>query len=403
MTEAQEQPRQSDKFIEPTYELHRDELSTPVRKHADGLYAQISAFYQQHEIKNFEELPQLVETNQVSTEEARRLSQLVKKLHAVCEIGVIPVEIDWDQVKELKRLKGHKDIVASLDVLSDGTIVSGSKDGTVRLWEPERDQEIKKVSFNEPTKDGHTRINPILSLATLPKDHIAIATYGGVSIWDSRMEQRVSELEKSEKKGQKIGAVDSITAFADADFATGNRNEYGPSICIWDANTYQFVKRIPVFNITCPQSFIVTPDGKVAVGNNWGEIEAYDLHGAKSIGKSKGGYRCSSKNSIARLPYNKIAATRREEDNTWICYLDLENMEEVTRFSVGKRTQQKIFTIGDKLIYEDLDNIIHVHDSKTSKEIGKFSSGSGTMAAAVLSGDNKIITANSNDILIFGK
>ncbi len=92
--------------------------------------------------------------------------------------------------KQLKVLKGHTVGVYSLVVLPNGTIASGSRDNTIRIWDINTGEELKKL-------EGHT--GSVRSLVVLPNGNIASGSSDKtIRIWE--IDYGVSLLEQEFKK-----------------------------------------------------------------------------------------------------------------------------------------------------------------------------------------------------------
>jgi WD40 repeat protein len=84
----------------------------------------------------------------------------------------------WDPQSGILKmtLTGHMNWVRSLAVLSDGSLASGSVDGTIKILNPTTGQ-LKRTIFV---------IDLVLSLALLPNGYLASGVSGGkIKIWDT--------------------------------------------------------------------------------------------------------------------------------------------------------------------------------------------------------------------------
>lgn len=92
-------------------------------------------------------------------------------------IGHIETEKSYRNVELHRSLEGHESCVNVLVLLSDGNIVSGSYDSTVRIWDHETGELLK-------TLYGHTSY--VLSLAVLQKEMVASGSIDGtIIVWDT--------------------------------------------------------------------------------------------------------------------------------------------------------------------------------------------------------------------------
>lgn len=64
-------------------------------------------------------------------------------------------------------LIGHSDTIRSLCFLNDRTLISGSDDGTIRVWDVEKGKEV-------PTPEK-IYLGPVTSITVVPKKYIVAA------------------------------------------------------------------------------------------------------------------------------------------------------------------------------------------------------------------------------------
>ena len=75
----------------------------------------------------------------------------------------------------LLTLTGHTSDVNALTVLSDGSLVSGSDDNTIKIWDIKNGQTIKTLT-------GHT--DSVYALTVLPDGSLASGSYDNtIKIW----------------------------------------------------------------------------------------------------------------------------------------------------------------------------------------------------------------------------
>jgi WD40 repeat protein len=173
-------------------------------------------------------------------------------------------------------LEGHTDDVVFVAFMPDGkTLMSGSEDGSIRLWDAEEGRERGFWQKTSPF-DGTAASTRILSLSG---DGSLLARAGGpqgtVELWDVAKAVRLRSLKAHQ------GVVDGVVLSADASLlVTFSRDEFK----IWQvaAGKQMMAKAAP--SQYAIRAAGVTADGKiVAVATSDKVISFYDPTTAKSI------------------------------------------------------------------------------------------------------------------------
>jgi WD40 repeat protein len=165
----------------------------------------------------------------------------------------------WDagKGKLLLTLKGHADDVTCLSLARDGkTLVSGSRDHTLRLW----DLVTGKPLLPET---GHTA--PILSVGLSPDNKTAITAAGDVvtgadrtiRLWDLTSGKETRRLVESEPiRSCAVAPNGKLLATA----SRGEADRSTTKVCLWDLDTGKPLHQL--LETTTWPSFAFSPDGK---------------------------------------------------------------------------------------------------------------------------------------------
>jgi len=396
MTEVQEQPKQQVRpmvpLMEPAYELHRDELTAPVRRYADSLHAQLGNICRRYEIEGEEmirKLQDLVSGRKIPLEEIKQLQEIMHKLHQVVETGKIPKEkvdseeirIDWEDYKELKVLEGHRDTVTAITVSSDGRIISGSNDATIRTWNSKIGASTKKI---EAHVDEDGILQPVEAIIFTSDDNIISAGGDGtIRIWDSKTGEEIKKIEVRDhvKKGEMYAFGDNIV-YRDGD-----------SVFLLNPKTGKKLKKL---EIPRHRPITFTSDGKVISGYDK-TIRVWDLETGKILEELEGHTHGITK--LASLPDSKLISAGLDDiARIW----DLETGEEVNKIRLHRNLKALAVAPDGKIISGGgVNEEIHVWDPETGKEIKRLIAPS--LNVVYVSHDGKIITGGwDRKIRIFG-
>jgi WD40 repeat protein len=179
-------------------------------------------------------------------------------------------------------LNGHTHSVDTIGILSDGRIVSGSRDKTLKIWNLQTGQRSNPEGNCDVTfSDNSTWIN---SIAILPNDRIVSGTYNGIiKVWNAKTEQCEMTF-KSDERTYLISVKENINFDEET---TNDLNK--PRIIsisynalnnddiyeIWNMQTGKCdVTYIGQFNLTV--CFSVLPDGRVIVKTRNEEVAIWD-------------------------------------------------------------------------------------------------------------------------------
>lgn len=141
-------------------------------------------------------------------------------------------DIEWHSksAELLTALLGHTDQILDLTVLADGTLVSSSKDRTVRIWDAESFQNKSTLSL------GNKNLN---ALASLSNGLLAISVDDKIKFYNPKTEEFEKTLTGHPKTVTALlglpgnlvasGAQDNVIKLWNLDTGTMERNFYGHS------------------------------------------------------------------------------------------------------------------------------------------------------------------------------
>src|SRR5208282_2958308 len=216
----------------------------------------------------------------------------------------------WDLAsgKELRRLEGDTYRVGSVAVSPDGrSLASGSWDKTIRLWDLASGKELRRL-------EGHT--DTVYSVAFAP-DGRSLASGSGdntIRLWDLASGKELRRLEGH------TGRVRSVAFAPDGrSLASGSEDK---TIRLWDLASGKELRRLEG-HTGAVHSVAFAPDGRsLASGSDDTTIRLWDLASGKELALMAGGARpgCADLDDakICRGLENELWLSCREEEG--VCW-----------------------------------------------------------------------------------
>ena len=176
--------------------------------------------------------------------------------------------------RELKKLTGHSAaIVFGLDVLPDGKrILSASVDKSVRIWDTESGEEVRRLDMDRP----------IYSAAVSPNGRLAMLgdTTGGVQLWDLDKGNLVHQLNGSPCYIQGLafspdGRLGLVAGLIDV-------------VRLWDLETGRELHQFPGHGQAHKAAF--SPDGSLALTAGGPRMFLWDVKTRRKLHTFQGGY-----------------------------------------------------------------------------------------------------------------
>jgi WD40 repeat protein len=174
-------------------------------------------------------------------------------------------------------LIGHTSLVLSIAFSPDGRITSGSSDQTIRIWDSDTGQ-----PFGEPLT-GHK--SSILSVAFSP-DGQRIASGSNdqtVRIWDVDTGQQVGEV-----LANHTDYVRSVAFSRDGRYIVSGSDD--KTVCIWDADTGQLIGEPLIGHTSSVLSVAFSPDGRITSGSSDRTVCIWDVQAGQMVGEPLTGH-----------------------------------------------------------------------------------------------------------------
>lgn len=184
--------------------------------------------------------------------------------------------------------EGHSEPVVCLGLLSDGRIVSGSYDNTLRVWDPITGQCYQKLA-------GHK--NWVSCIAVFPHKRIASASYDwSIRVWNADTGECLRTLNGHEYW------INCLVAVSENCAVSGSSDK---TLRIWNINTGECLQILEGHTNTV-HCVCVLPDGRIASGSSDNTIRIWNIVSGQCeavLSGHEGWIRC-----ITALSKHKIAS-----------------------------------------------------------------------------------------------
>jgi WD40 repeat protein len=192
----------------------------------------------------------------------------------------------------IESLKGHSDAVSCLIMLSDGSLASGSRDSTIKIWDLNKKLTIK-------TLNGHT--GPVTSLLSLSNENLASSSEDKtVKMWDIKEGKVLNTL---------TGHTDcvSVLTLLSSDYLASGSSDC--TIKIWNINSGTLKKTIGHFEQ--PVHVLTSlPSGNLASVSRNNAIKIWDANEGTLLNILKGHTSCI--NALISLENGLLASASRD-------------------------------------------------------------------------------------------
>lgn len=194
--------------------------------------------------------------------------------HPLAESGIPRVEI-WDsnQFKRLSSILGHQDWITFVEFNASGSqLLTGSKDRTARIWNPDNGMELvqfplhnDELVFGTFLANQNTKNEP--SVVTLDRA-------GKIHVWNAKTAESIWSGAAMEDKGMK-SSISAACYFPAQNFLVVAQ-QYRSVLQIWNLTDGKLVGTTSTrFKVNC---FAVSPDSKsLAIASESNDIEIWNL------------------------------------------------------------------------------------------------------------------------------
>jgi WD40 repeat protein len=277
-----------------------------------------------------------------------------------------------------RLLKGHTDAIRGVAFSPDGRIaVSCSQDNSLRLWDVESGQEIRKLL-------GHT--GKVYRVAFSPDGRTVLSGADDFTmrLWDV-------------DGGQEIHRFDYAGRVYDVAFSPDGRTGFGGSedglVIQWDVDSGEEIRRFEVDDSV--SAIALSPDGRRVLIDSGDEIILFDIETGEELRRFSG-----HTSGLWRVAFSPDGGTALSAswDNTLILW-DVENGEKLHQFlgHSGWVTDVAFSPDGHTALSASADNTLILWDVDRRAEIRRFLGHSDAVTSVAFSPDGRTAISGSAD------
>ncbi|MCP4106055.1 MAG: protein kinase [Desulfobacteraceae bacterium] len=300
----------------------------------------------------------------------------------------------------VKTLKGHTSYVESVSLTPDGKIaVSASKDNSICVWDLETGECLKILEGHNwdystsPYRVRHMaffkKLKNISSVTITPdgKTIVSGSDDKTVRVWDLETGQCVKILEGHTQ------AVDCISITPDS--KTVISGSYDNTLRVWDLETEQCVKVLeghtgPVY---CAD---ITADGKIAIsGNEDKTLRVWNLETGECLMVLEG--HTGPVYSVSMTPDGKTAVSGGWDNSVCVWNLQTRECVNLTERHAWDVTGVSVTPDGKTAVSGSHDKTLRIWNTQTGQCLKKFEGHRDFIESADVTPDGKIVISGSDD------
>ncbi len=281
---------------------------------------------------------------------------------------------------------GHNDSVNSVAISPDGRyILSGSDDGTMKLWEFSSGAEIRNFV-------GHT--NSVLSVAISPDGSYALSGSDDetIKLWD------ISNGSEIRSFVGHTNSVHSVAFSPDGSYALSGSDD--DTMKLWNLSSGDYIHSFIIGQTEWIGSVAFSPDGNYAVsGSMDNTIKLWNLSSGVEI-RSFNGHTLAVVNSVTISPDGRYVLSGSDDETMKLW--DISSGAEIRTFSghTSNIMSVAISSDGDYAISGSYDKTMKLWNLSTGAEIRSFEGHTSDVMSVAISSDDRYAISGSEDSTI---
>ncbi len=280
---------------------------------------------------------------------------------------------------ERNRLEGHDNLVTSVNFSPDGkTLVSGSWDGTIKLWNVETGKEIRTLKGH----DGY-----VLSVNFSPdgKTLVSGSDDNTIKLWNVETGKEIRTLKGHDSSVLSVNFSPDGKTLVSGSWQT---------VKLWNVETGQEIRTLKGHDNRV-KSVNFSPDGKTLVSGSWQTVKLWNVETGEEIRTLKG--HDNWVYSVNFSPDGKTLVSG-SDDNT----IKLWNVETGEEIRTLKGHDNSVISVnfspdGKTLVSGSDDNTIKLWNGSTGQEIRTLKGHDNSVYSVNFSPDGKTLVSGSND------
>lgn len=299
---------------------------------------------------------------------------------------------------EIYAQLGHSNRISTIAISPDGrTIISGSQDNTIKLWDVASGRELKTLS-------GHSDVVSVVAYSPDGQTIISSSWDKTIKLWDAASGHELRSL-----KGHNYGITAMAVSSDGRTIVSGSCDIFNKSVNViklWDATSGRELSTFKRSN-ECVNALSFSPDGRTIVsGNLDNTLKLWDAASGRKLSTLKG--HGNSIHAVAFSPDGRSIISGSgngqafDNDDTTIKLWDVTSGRELRTL---KGHTSIVYAVafspdGNTIVSGSMDKTLKLWDVTSGRLLHTLSGHGGTVATVAFSPDGHTIVSGSDDITL---